>query len=243
MSLIQNSYPESRFGGFSDHDGTVAFYTRIKSLLEPEMTVLDVGCGRGAALIDDPINYKKELRLMRGRCRKVIGIDIDPVGEDNPGLDEFRLLKSDKWPIEDESIDLIISDYVLEHISNPEIFFKEISRVLKRRGIFCARTSNKIGYVGIVARVIPNRGHSTVLKYAQKQRMEMDVFPTVYKVNTVWKIRRQMKKVGLDGIAYGYEAEPAYLDFSSFFYRIGKFIHAFTPGPLRTNIFVFARKP
>lgn len=40
-------YPESRFGGFTDVDGTVAFYTRVQSLVEAGSVVLDVGCGRG----------------------------------------------------------------------------------------------------------------------------------------------------------------------------------------------------
>jgi hypothetical protein len=46
----------------------------------------------------------------------------------------------------------------------------------------------------------------------------------------------------LDGIAYGYEAEPSYLGFATWAYAIGKVLHAITPSPLRTCLFVFARK-
>ena len=41
-------YPESEFGGYTRVDGTVPFFTRVQALARPEMTVLDVGCGRGA---------------------------------------------------------------------------------------------------------------------------------------------------------------------------------------------------
>src|SRR5712691_10606779 len=40
-------FPESQFGGYSDIDQLVVFYTRVRSLLEPSFTVLDIGCGRG----------------------------------------------------------------------------------------------------------------------------------------------------------------------------------------------------
>lgn len=242
MSLIESNYPESRFGGFSNCDGTIAFYVRVQSLLQPDMIVLDVGCGRGAEFNDDKIPYRAQLRLLKGRCRKVIGIDVDPIGQLNPGLDEFRLLDSDAWPVEDSTVDLIISDFVLEHIENRNGYFSEVQRVLKPGGIFCARTANKIGYVGLLARLIPNRRHAKILGQVQLTRKELDVFPTKYQVNTVWTIRRMLKKYGLDGVVYGYEAEPSYLQFSSLLYRVGKYIHMLTPPAFRTCLFVFARK-
>ncbi len=55
LSFLERFYPESRFGGFSDLDGTVAFYGRIQALLAAGMTVLDVGCGRGAGLMEDSV--------------------------------------------------------------------------------------------------------------------------------------------------------------------------------------------
>ena len=48
MTLLERFYPESRFGGYSDIDGTVTFYGRVQALLQSDMVVLDVGCGRGA---------------------------------------------------------------------------------------------------------------------------------------------------------------------------------------------------
>lgn len=147
MSLLQRFYPESAFGGYSDCDGTVVFYGRVQSLLTPAMTVLDVGCGRGAGLVDDPVRRRQELRQLRGRCRRVIGIDVDPVGAENPGVDEFRHLSDPTvWPVDDASVDLIVSDFVLEHIADPAQYFAEVNRVLKPAGVYCARTANRLGY-------------------------------------------------------------------------------------------------
>ena len=35
MTPRERFYPESRFGGFTDIDGTIAFYTRVHSQLTP----------------------------------------------------------------------------------------------------------------------------------------------------------------------------------------------------------------
>ncbi len=53
ISPQERFYPESRYGGFTDIDGTVAFFARVNALLRPSFTVLDFGCGRGSH-IDDP---------------------------------------------------------------------------------------------------------------------------------------------------------------------------------------------
>jgi SAM-dependent methyltransferase len=243
VSLVERFYPESRFGGFSDIDGTIRFYSRVHGLLRPDAIVLDVGCGRGTRPIDDPIRFRRELQLLRGKCKKVIGIDVDPNAAQNRGIDEFRPISGNRWPVPAESIDLIVSDFVLEHVEDPKSYFSEVARVLKPNGVFCARTSNRIGYVGILATIIPKKWHVKILQVAQRDRDEIDIFPTHYRVNTFWKIRRALNQAGIHGIVYGYEAEPSYLRFSATLYFFGKYLHALMPSFLRSDLFVFARKP
>jgi SAM-dependent methyltransferase len=243
MNIIEKEFPEARFGGYSDIDGTVAFYGRINSLLQPEMIVLDVGCGRGGALLDDKVTFRRNFQNLKGKVQHVIGIDVDPIGDANPGIDEFRLLHGKLWPVATESVDLIVSDFVLEHISEPNEYFKEVFRVLKPNGFYCARTSNKFGYVGLVARLIPEKKHKHVLGYAQKDRVEHDVFPTLFRANTISTLRKLISQHGLVGVVYGFEAEPSYLGFSPLLYKVGKIVHSVTPNRFRNGIFIFARKP
>ena len=42
--------------------------------------ILDVGCGRGA-YADDPILLRKNLRILKGKAARIIGIDVDPGAE------------------------------------------------------------------------------------------------------------------------------------------------------------------
>ena len=234
-------YPEVKFGGFTDLDGTIAFYFRVNSLVNSSSVVLDVGCGRGQHA-GDPIKIKKELRVMKGKCKKVIGIDIDEAARQNPFLDEVHILKSEKWPLEDKSIDVCICDGVIEHVENPDLFFSECSRVVKPGGVICIRTPNLHSYVGLMTRLIPNRLHISLLKKVQGVRKDEDVFPTLHKCNTVKKLRRMLEKYGFDGVAYGYEAEPSYFNFSRFFFWLGVLHQKFAPRMFKVAIFGFGRK-
>lgn len=213
-------YPESKFGGFTDIDGTIAFYTRVNSLLDPSMLILDVGCGRGA-WAEDTIRLRRNLRVLRGKCKKVIGIDVDANAQAHPFLDEFRLIVGSTWPLEDEAADICVCDSVLEHVENPRAFISECRRVLKEEGYLCIRTTNALSYIGCLARWVPNRFHGYIISKVQPNRKEEDVFPTLYRCNTKGKLRRLLTECGFDNCVYGYEAEPSYLGFSQFLYFLG----------------------
>lgn len=240
MQYKELFYPEARFGGFTDVDGTIAFFNRINSLLEPSFTVLDVGCGRGA-YGDDPIPLRRKLRVLKGKVSKVIGIDVDRVAQDNPFLDEFHLIQEDHWPTESDAIDLIVCDHVLEHIENPDQFFSEAHRSLKDGGYLCIRTPNRWSYISIAATLIPNKYHSKMTSVVQEGRKEEDVFPTLYRCNSIRKIKDIMKKYGFEGVVYGYEAEPSYLSFSKGAYWLGVLHQRFAPRFLKPVIFAYGK--
>lgn len=239
---LAQAYPVHRFGGFTDLDGTIAFYGRANALLEPGMVVADVGCGRGAHR-EDPVKYRRQLRVLSGKGAHVIGLDVDEAAAENPFVDEFRrLTPGQKWPIEDESVGLMMSDNVVEHLEQPDEFFAEAARVVKRGGYIALRTPNKLGYVAQVARMVPNRLHARVLGRVQEGRKEEDVFPTLYRCNTVWALRRALRENGFDAVVYGYEAEPGYLAFSRLAYRLGVWHQRWAPGFLKVTLFAFGKK-
>jgi SAM-dependent methyltransferase len=234
-------YPESRFGGFTDVDATIAFYTRVHALIDASSILLDIGCGRGL-YAEDPVSIRRDLRSFKGKCRRVIGIDVDETARQNPGLDEFRLIEGSRWPLEDASVDVCVSDTVLEHVDDPELFFSECRRVLRPGGYLCLRTPNVMNYIGLFSRLIPNKLHAAVVGSVQTGRKEEDVFETQYRCNTLGKIRQMLHRYGFDGCVYPYEAEPSYLSFSRFFYRLGVIHQRLAPGMFKPAIFAFARK-
>lgn len=169
-------------------DCSITFFTLAQTLAAQAKTIVDVGCGRGATM-DDPAGGPP-MQNLRGEGRRVIGVDIDPVGEQNPMIDEFRLLTQDKpWPLDDASVDLIISDWTWEHVQDPAAFTAELARVLRPGGAFLARTVSRRSPLSIGARMVPNRKHAAVLAELQPDREECDVFPTAYRMNTKRALR------------------------------------------------------
>lgn len=239
-------YPESKFTGFTRVDGTLAFYLVVNTLGDDEdFTILDYGCGRAVGQLQKGRagKLRENLRNFKGRVKKVIGVDVDEDARDNPSLDEFHLIVPDqKIPVADSSVDLVISDYVLEHVTNADFYFSEISRVLKPGGHVCIRTVNIWGYIALAARIVPNRLHAKVTAKVQDARKEEDVFPTVYECNSRRAIRKAMRNNGLEDVVYTVESEPAYLSFNGIFYFFGVLYQRIAPSLFKNVIFAFGRK-
>jgi SAM-dependent methyltransferase len=219
-----------------------AFYTRIHALVRPTDVMVDFGCGRGE-YVDDVVEYRRNARKFQGKVSKVIGIDIDEAGRENRLIDEFRLLTAGSpWPVDDSSVDVVYADWVVEHLPDPDVFFREAQRALRPGGILCLRTPNLFGYVAMASSLIPNAMHGWMCKRVQSGRREEDVFPTVYRCNTRWALRRQLRTHGFDGVVYGHECQPCYLHFSSIAYALGTLYQKLAPSIFRNTIFVFASK-
>jgi SAM-dependent methyltransferase len=243
--VIKKFYPEAELLGHSFVDGTATFYSSINSLLSKnaeEKTVLDLGCGRGCFVEGEDL-YLKELQNFKGRVKKVIGLDVDKNAAINPTIDEFYLIDPlTTWPLEDSSIDICISDWVIEHVSNTNFFFSELNRVMKKGGVVCFRTTNKYGYIAFFSSLIPNRLHSTLLKRIQPDRKEVDVFDTYYQCNTKKELSKILKEKGFHSFIYYHDAEPNYFKFSSVIFGLCFYLQKFIPRQLRSTIFAFGIK-
>jgi SAM-dependent methyltransferase len=241
-TALERWYPETAFGGFTHVDGTIAFYVRVNGLLDADSVVLDLGCGRGAGA-EDSVPWRRELRDLRGEQRRVIGVDLDPAAAANPTIDEFRLMETEKIPLSDESVDVCVADVVVEHVQDVDAFFSEVVRVLRPGGYVCIRTPNAWSYMGIASRAIPNRLHARVLARIQPDRDEADVFPTVYRCNSIRRLRRAFDRHSLEGVIIAHESEPAYLSFSRVLYALAVFHQRHAPRALRRTLLAFARRP
>ena len=233
-------YPESRFGGFTRIDGTVAFYSRVQALGWKAATVVDVGCGRGAHE-EDRVEMRRTLRDLRGDGRRVIGIDVDAGAGANRFIDEFRLMTNATWPLDSSSVDLCFADSVLEHVAAPDAFFSEARRVLRVGGFLCIRTTNTWSYVALASRLVPNAMHARVLRRVQHERKERDVFPTAYRCNSILRIRKALERHRLDGVVFGHHAEPSYLSFSRPAYFLGVMHQRLVPSFFAPTLFAFAQ--
>jgi SAM-dependent methyltransferase len=242
-SMEEVMYPEFFAGSFSARDCTVAFYTRIDAVLERNAVVANIGAGRGANILADPSPYRRKIQTFSGRVGKVIGIDIDAAIVNNPDLDEAHLISAgSSYPIPDNSVDVIISDHVLEHVEDTESFVREIGRILKPGGWFCARTPTKWGYIGLGARLFPNALHVRLLSKLQPGRYAEDVFPTEYNMNTMKALKRAFPENDWQHCTYGFNGVPGYHANNVFLFKLIEWWGFIMPRALSAKFHVFLRK-
>jgi SAM-dependent methyltransferase len=228
-------------GGFSPSNGTVDFYLRVSTFLHKEAVVIDLGAGRGGWYYLEKNLLVRRIRDIRPQVKSLIGVDIDPAVFSNPTTTENRIMQEGRIPVDDQSIDVVIADYVIEHIDDPIAFKAEIDRVLKPGGIFCARTPHLLNYVTVFARAIPNSYHTTFLRSTQPNRQDIDVFPTHYKMNTLSAIERLF--LGWRSQSFIFGTDPSYFFGSEVIYRMLEICHRLMPRCLSGNLMIFLEKP
>ncbi|MAT50403.1 MAG: hypothetical protein CMK32_04370 [Porticoccaceae bacterium] len=115
-------HPRPRFWHFQYLDAFY-LYRSLKRLLPNTIgdTVLDVGCG------------EMPYRMWFSRPVRHIGIDTQP-GE---GVD-YVIDGVSQWPLESESVDIVLCTQVLEHVEDLPLVLEEISRVLRSEGTLIA---------------------------------------------------------------------------------------------------------
>ena len=234
--------PETRYlGNYTPNDGTVAFYTRVSTLAAPDKTLLDLGAGRAAWFEDDKCRARVAIRLQRGKFGRVVGADVDDAILGNRTVDEALLITDGHLPMDDESVDVILCDYVLEHVDDVAGFVREADRILKPGGWFCARTPHRYSYVAMISKLLPERLGDRAVSRAQPLRKEADIFPKRYHMNRLKDIRRCFP--GWQDCSFVFRTDPAYYFGKRWLYAAMSLVHRLAPAPFIGNIFAFLRKP
>lgn len=235
-------YPEMNAGGFSRLDGTVAFYTRVRALTGPDSTLVDFGAGRGKFL-EDPVPFRRELQRLRGSVRRVIGLDVDEAVRGNDALDEAHVITGgEPLPLPDTSVDVVVADFVFEHVQDPAWAGREIGRILRPGGWICARTPNAIGVIAVAARTVPNRYHVPALRVLQPSKRDVDTFPTAYRMNSGRDLRACFPPAAFDHYTFTYDSGPAYAGESRLGWSAFRILSRVTPAAMRPTLFVFVQK-
>jgi len=112
----------------------VANHWRLGTI-EPGAVVLDLGCGAGTDLLI--------AAQMTGAGGRAIGVDMTPAMLDRAaasaraiGLENVELHEAliESLPLEDESVDVVISNGVIDLVPDKDAVFAEIDRVLRPGG-------------------------------------------------------------------------------------------------------------
>ena len=172
--------------------------------------LMDAGCGRTVPV----------LRKYLGRVDRLIGVELVDFTDVPPGVETYNV-KLGTLPLEDASVDVIMSRSVFEHLTDPDTVYREFARVLRPGGRVVFLTANMWDYGTLFARLVPNRFHGRIVK-AVEGREEEDTFPTAYKTNTRSDVDRLAAAAGLRVEGFEYLSQyPNYLMFNGLLFLIG----------------------
>ncbi|WP_084681658.1 class I SAM-dependent methyltransferase [Actinomycetospora chiangmaiensis] len=240
--MIESSYPEVGAGGYTRCDGTVEFYLRVRAVCPVGAVVLNFGAGRGKSS-EDPVPTRRQMQDLRDIASRVVGADIDEAVLKNNTVTESVVLKGDNsLPFEDNTFDVIVSDFTFEHITDAVRASRELHRVLKPGGWICARTPNLWGYIGLPTNLVPNALHNWVLRKVQPHKQEIDTFPTAYRINTRKQIYSVFPASMFNNFSYTYDSEPHYVGRSRLAWNSLRALNRMLPREAKTMRFIFMQK-
>ena len=215
-----------------------AFEQRVASMVEPEMSVLEIGAGSGRG--------NQNVFQLRGRCARYAGVDLDPRVLENPHLDEAVVADAAALPFEDQTVDLVFHTMVAAHLDEPAAALAETARVLKPGGRLLLETPSRFYYPMLIANLTPTWFHRYFVGRFGSGRTKEEVFPTLYRLNDGRTVDRLCRGAGLDLEVKFRSTPPGYLRFSTVTFMLGVLYERCAERlfpPLRALIWVSARKP
>lgn len=210
---------------------TEVYEKLIREHLQAGRRVLDAGCGRGGVLeqLGEAVSYP-------------LGLDPDwesLVEHRLPDLPRFAGM-SDQIGLKHESVDMLLSSWVLEHVQQPERTFAEAARVLKSGGYFMFITPNANSLVAWMNRVL--RPLQAVLVPLLYDREEADTFPVVYRANRRRKLEKLAEGAGFEVVKLLSIKDPTYLAFHPLLFRLNVWLSGLLPEGMAEHLVGVLRK-
>jgi len=168
----------------------------VRQYLDPSIRWLDSGCG-WRLLGQDLEPLENELV---SRAKSVVGVDLD-IPHLGKHLNIARLVAAslNSLPFADGSFDLVTCNMVAEHLPEPVMTFRELSRVLAPGGALLVHTPNTQNYLvfaNLVAKKLLPR--SLILKLIRDDRESEDIYPTYYRANNPAALNRLGRSANLN---------------------------------------------
>jgi SAM-dependent methyltransferase len=154
----------------------------IDSTHAGQISVLDVGGGGG--FYDFPA-------AIRGRARRMVGVDPDSGVLTRPWLDEgHQSLVEEYAPTTDERFDVALCVYVLEHVEAPGPFLEAVRSLLPDGGSCFGVTPNLWHYFGLASAAAARLGIADWLLHRLRSSELIEAYhsPVRYRCNTMHQL-------------------------------------------------------
>lgn len=182
----------------------------LKGYAKKENVLLDAGCGK-----------KGIMNKYKGRFELSIGIDLSLSAiKQNTSLDGYALANLDHIPFPDGSFDIIISQWVVEHMPDPESCFREFYRVLKKGGGLILVTNSIYHPIMFFSSIFPEGFRDRIKNMILPPEIEEDTFPTYYRCNSLKKMEEVLSGIGFSKAFDTYVGDASFFIFSKFLFPL-----------------------
>jgi SAM-dependent methyltransferase len=172
---------------------TVRHFARwVAGSVRPGAPVLNVGAGA---------DLSGQLRPLTRRRPYLVGVDPDGAIEANSSLAERHRMRLEDFASCNECrFDVVLSVYVLEHVTDPAGFAAAVARVLRPGGEWFSLTLNVRHYFGATTWAMSRLGVADrLLRRLEAGRVGHDHhFPPEYRVNSLSALRRTCAEAGFE---------------------------------------------
>ncbi|MEW6066929.1 MAG: methyltransferase domain-containing protein [Nitrospirota bacterium] len=215
---------------FDYYDGEVS------PLVKKGAVILDAGCGK-----------KGIMNKYIGNGAVIVGSDLEIAAIKRNEAMQYKTLSSlDSLCFKDETFDLIVSQWVVEHLPEPERVFREFNRVLKKGGSLILVTNSIYNPLMTFNAIMPQKLRDNIKKRVLPPEIEEDTFPTYYRANSIGRLNNIMAAIGFKKCFSVYTSDTSFFIFSKWLFYFSLLFEHITDipllRPLRMHIVAHYRK-
>ena len=133
-------------------------------------------------------------------------------------------------PFPADLFDVILCSWVVEHLEEPAAVFREMARVLSKRGHLLLLTPNGRSYIALINRLIPASLRRWLVRTVYG-RQSKDAFRPFYRANSKGELDAKLKQVGLRNEEFYYVGDPSYIGLNDTFFKLGVLLERLTDWP------------
>jgi ubiquinone/menaquinone biosynthesis C-methylase UbiE len=170
--------------------------------------------------VDGGCGNERFVERYSGLFENCIGIDrnIQPRNNDK-GNTHFIQGDLESLPLKSESVDVFLTNFVLEHIKDPQSFFSEVKRVIKPQGLLIIWTPNLNSASGFLLRVLPSHVKEMLKRYYYSTCF----YPAYYQSNSPTKLDSILNNTGFEKVKL--ELKDGVFYFSNL--KLVRWVHSF----------------